>query len=90
MTKRGSGRQAGSEVLIRFRLAEQDPDRAAQRLQAILEKALLHSPEIVGTPEILEAHSLQPPEPLEMDPGNPVSPLWADWRMFMDGRVRGI
>lgn len=85
----GSGGHAGSEVLVRFTLADQDPGRASQTLQAALEKVLFRSPEIIGTPEILEAHSLYPPDPREMDPGNPVSPLWIDWRRFLGGRDRG-
>ena len=83
------GRHAGSEVLVRFLLADQDPDRASQTLQAVLKKVRHRSSEIMGTPEILEAHSLQPPEPLEMDPGNPVAAMWRELRMLPGGKNRG-
>ena len=28
--------------------------------------------------DVLEAHSLQPPDPLEMDPANPIAPMWRE------------
>ena len=86
----GRVRKAGSVITVRFLMADTDPDRAAQTLQAALEKVLLRSPEIKGTPELLEAHSLQPPEPLEMDPGNPVAAMWRELRMLPGERIGGI
>ena len=93
----GRVRKAGSVITGRFLMADTDPDRAAQTLQAALEKVLLRSPEIVGTPEILETHSLQPPEPLELNErANPIALMWREYReqvelrLVAGGRDRGI
>ena len=43
----GRVRKAGSVITGRFLMADTDPDRAAQTLQAALEQLLLHSPEIL-------------------------------------------
>ena len=75
--RRMKGHKVGSVVTIQFSMADQDPDRAARTLRQALRRALKKTRPWRRV-KVLEAHSLQPPDPLEMDPANPVAPMWRE------------
>ena len=71
--------RTGSIITVKFWLTDKDPDRAARTLRQALRRALKKTRPWRRV-EVLEAHSLQGPDPLEMDPANPVSPMWREAR----------